>query len=130
MGVKPEIIQQMIKDAQFPLSIDMPVMIEGDSVLGDFIEDQESPDPDEVATLSLLRQHLDQMLEMLPPREAWILKLRYGLSNGKTHTLREVGLKFGVSRERIRQIETQAINRLRQPEIQRKLRSYLDQQQT
>jgi len=127
MGLKPEKIQQLIKDARFPLSLDMPILVDSESVLGDFIEDQESPDLEEVAALSLLRQHLDQILEMLPPREVQILKLRYGLSNGKTHTLREVGVKIGVTRERIRQIEAQAIRRLRHPDIQKKLRSYLEQ---
>ena len=127
MGVPTEKIQQMIKDARHPLSFEMPISVEGDSVLSDYIEDQESPDPDEAATLNLLRQHIDQILELLPPREAQILKLRYGLANGETHTLREVGVKIGVSRERIRQIEAQAIRRLRQPGIQHKLRSYLDQ---
>jgi RNA polymerase primary sigma factor len=125
MGLTPKKIKQMYKDAQYPLSIDMPISFEDDGILGDYIEDQEAPDPDEVATLSLLRQHLDQILEMLPPREARILKLRFGLSNGETHTLAEVGLKMGVSRERVRQIEAQAIRRLRQPEIQQKLHSYL-----
>jgi len=84
---------------------------------------------DEVTALSLLRQNIDQILETLPPREAQILKLRFGLFNGETHTLQEVGIKFGVSRERVRQIEAQAIRRLRQPEIQYKLSSYLGQQQ-
>jgi len=129
MGVKPDRILQMTKDAQTPLSVDMPISYEDDSVLGDFIEDQESPDPVEVATLSLLRQQLEQVLEMLPPREVQILKLRFGLSNGETHTLAEVGNKIGVSRERVRQIEAQAIRRLRQPKIQHKLRSYLNQLQ-
>ena len=119
----------MSKDAEFPLSLDMPISMEGDSVLGDFIEDQESPDPDDLVTSTMLRQHLNQVLEMLPPREVQILRLRYGLTNGETHTLREVGIKIGVSRERIRQIEAQAMSRLRQPEIQHKLRSYLNQQQ-
>ena len=130
MSVTPERIIQMTKDAQLPLSVDMPISIEGDRVLGDYIEDQESPDPDEVATLSLVRQQLEQVLEMLPPREVQILKLRYGLSNGETHTLAEVGYKMGVSRERVRQIEAQAIRRLRQPKIQHKLRSYINQLQT
>jgi len=125
IGVTPEKIQQMYKDAQFPLSLDMPTSFEGDSVLGDFIEDQVTPDPDEVTTSSLLRQHLEQTLDMLPPREAQILKLRFGLSNGETHTLQEVGLKIGVTRERIRQIEAQAFRRLRHPDLQQKLRSYL-----
>ncbi len=130
MDLTPEKIQQMSKDAQFPLSLEMPNSSEDDSVLGDYIEDKESPDPDELATLNLLSQQIDQVLELLPPREVQILKLRFGLSNGETHTLREVGLKIGVSRERIRQIEAQAIRRLRQPEIQHKLRSYLSQPQT
>jgi len=130
MDLTSEKIQQMSKDAQFPLSLEMPNSSEDDSVLGDYIEDKESPDPDELATLNLLSQQIDQVLELLPPREVQILKLRFGLSNGETHTLREVGLKIGVSRERIRQIEAQAIRRLRQPEIQHKLRSYLSQPQT
>ena len=75
----------------------------------------------------MLRQHLNQVLELLPAREVQILKLRYGLPNGETHTLQQVGRKIGVTRERIRQIEAQAMRRLRQPEIQRKLRSYLQQ---
>jgi RNA polymerase primary sigma factor len=129
MDLSPEKIQQMTKDAQYPLSLETPNSFEDDSVLGDYIEDKESPDPDEIATLNLLRQHLDQILELLPPREAQILKLRFGLSTGETQTLREVGLKIGVSRERIRQIEAQAIRRLRQPDIQHKLRSYLNQPQ-
>jgi RNA polymerase primary sigma factor len=125
MGVSSEKIQQLFKDARFPLSLDMPMSVEGDSVLGDYLEDHESPDPGEVATLSLLAQQLDQALALLPPREAQILKLRYGLANGEVHTLREVGLKIGVTRERIRQIEAKAISRLRSPVIQNKLRSYL-----
>jgi RNA polymerase primary sigma factor len=125
MGVTAEKIEEISQDALYPLSLDMPTSKDDDLVLSDYIEDQESPNPEEVATLSLLRQHLDQILELLPPREAQILKLRFGLSNGEIHTLQEVGLKIGVSRERIRQIETQAMGRLRQPEIQDKLRSYL-----
>ena len=127
MGISSEKIQQMSKDAQYTLSLDMPISFERDSVLGDYIEDLETPDPDVTTTLSLLRQHLNQVLELLPVREVQILKLRYGLSNGETHTLQQVGRKIGVSRERIRQIEAQAMRRLRQPEIQRKLRSYLQQ---
>jgi len=125
MGVTTEKIEGISKDALYPLSLDMPTSTDGDLVLSDYIEDRESPDPEEVATLSLLRQHLDQVLELLPLREAQILKLRFGLLNGETHTLQEVGLKIGVSRERIRQIEAQAMDRLRQPEVQDKLRSYL-----
>jgi RNA polymerase primary sigma factor len=125
MGVSTEKIQQLTKNARIPLSLEMPMAVEGDGVLGDFIEDHDTLDPGEVVTLSLLAQHLEQALAMLPPREAQILKLRYGLANGEAHTLREVGLIIGVSRERIRQIEAKAISRLRQPVIQNKLRSYL-----
>ncbi|MFC1997840.1 RNA polymerase sigma factor RpoD/SigA [Chloroflexota bacterium] len=125
MGVTAKKIQQMSKDARFPLSLQTPISVEGDNVLGDFLEDHETPDPQEVATLSLLAQHLDQTLALLPAREAQILKLRYGLANGEAHTLREVGLKIGVSRERIRQIEAKAMSRLRKPEIQNRLRNYL-----
>jgi RNA polymerase primary sigma factor len=124
MGISPARIRQMMKDARYPLSLDMPTSLEEDTVIGDFIEDSESPDPDEMTATNLLRYNLEQVLDLLPPREVQILKLRYGLANGETHTLQEVGSKIGVSRERIRQIEAQAIRRLRQPEIQRRLRSY------
>lgn len=125
MGLTSDKITQMSKDAQYPLSIDMPISVEDDGVLGDYIEDQEAPDPDDVTELSLLSQQIDQVLEMLPPREAQILKLRFGLSNGETHTLAEVGLKMGISRERVRQIEAQAIRRLRLSENSHKLHAYL-----
>jgi RNA polymerase primary sigma factor len=127
MGLTSEKIHQMFKDAQFPLSLDVPISIDSDNDLGDYLEDEDSPGLEEVASLSLLRRNIEQVLEMLPPREALILKLRFGLFNGETHTLQEVGLKFGVSRERVRQIESQAICRLRHPEIQYKLSSYLGQ---
>ena len=125
MGVPSWKIQQMFSDAQFPLSLEMPTSVEGDGVLGDILEDHEAPDPDEVTTLKLLGLHLDQILELLPAREALILKLRFGLANGEAHSLKEVGMKIGVSRERIRQIEAKAISRLRKPEIQNRLRNYL-----
>ena len=125
MGLPSSKIQQMFSDAQFPLSLEMPTSVEGDSVLGDILEDHEAPDPDEVTTLRLLGLHLDQILELLPAREALILKLRYGLANGEAHSLKEVGMKIGVSRERIRQIEAKAMSRLRKPEIQNRLRNYL-----
>jgi RNA polymerase primary sigma factor len=125
MAVPTEVVQQLARIAQFTLSLDMPVSFEEDQELGDFIEDNQSPDPDELSIQILLRQHLEQVFALLPPREVRILKLRYGLANGETHTLAEVGTKIGVSRERIRQIEAQALRRLRQPDIQRVLRSYL-----
>ena len=129
MDVSSGKIRQMFKNAQYPLSLDAPISIDSDNYLGDYLADEDAPDLDEVTALSLLRQYIDQVLEMLPPREAQILKLRYGLLNGETHTLQEVGEKFGISRERVRQIENQALRHLREPEIQNKLSSYPGQQQ-
>jgi RNA polymerase primary sigma factor len=124
LQVYPTRVEYMMRVAQHPLSIETPTTLEGDSVLGDFIEDVESPDPAETATHSLLRQQLEQVLEELPPREVRILKLRFGLTDGKKYTLRETGEKMGVTRERIRQIEAKAIQRLRQPHIRRKFRGF------
>lgn len=129
MDVSSGKIRQMFKNAQYPLSLDAPISIDSDNYLGDYLADEDAPDLDEVTAISLLRQYIDQVLEMLPPREAQILKLRYGLLNGETHTLQEVGEKFGISRERVRQIENQALRHLREPEIQNKLSSYPGQQQ-
>ena len=125
LEVPPTRVQYLMLVAQYPLSLETPTTFEGDSVLGDFIEDAESPSPDETATHSLLRQQLEQVLEELPPREVRIIKLRFGLTDGKKYTLRETGEKMGVTRERIRQIEAKALQRLRQPRIWRKFRGYL-----
>jgi RNA polymerase primary sigma factor len=122
----PEKVQYMMKVARRPLSLEMPTTKEGDAVLGDFVEDLETPLPDETATKHLLKEHLEEVMEALPSREVRILRLRYGVPDGKSHTLQEVGEKVGVSRERVRQIEAQALRRLRQPRIQRILRDYLE----
>ena len=114
----------MMRVAQYPLSLEMPTTFESDAVLGDFIEDSESPDPDESANISFLRQQLEQVLETLPAREVRVLKMRFGLIDGKKYTLREAGEKMGITRERIRQIEAQALRRLRHPHIKRKFRGY------
>jgi RNA polymerase primary sigma factor len=115
----------MIQVARRPLSLETPTDDEEDSVLGDFIQDEEVPAPDETATYNLLREHLDIVLNGLPPREVRILQLRYGLLDGQAYTLEEVGRKMGVTRERVRQIEAQALSRLRHPAIRRRLREYL-----
>jgi len=125
LDMPPSKVKQMLKTAQYPLSLEMPIIMGEDSVLGDFIEDSETTPPDEIATDNLLRQQLETALSVLPAREVRILKLRFGLSDGKQHTLREVGEKMGVTRERIRQIENQALRRLRQPSILHQLRGYL-----
>ena len=118
-------VEDMMRVAKHTLSLEMPTNHEGDAVLGDFIEDVESPDPNELATQALLAQNINEVLESLPPREVRVLQLRYGIPDGKKHTLREIGQKMGVTRERIRQIERQGLNRLRSPKVRRKLRSYL-----
>jgi RNA polymerase primary sigma factor len=125
LDVPPKKIENMIQVARRPLSLETPTDDEEDSVLGDFIEDDEAPPPDETATYNLLKEHLGDVLNGLPPREVRILQLRYGLLDGQAYTLEEVGRKMGVTRERVRQIEAQALSRLRHPTIRRKLRDYL-----
>jgi RNA polymerase primary sigma factor len=125
LDVPPKKVENMIQVARRPLSLETPTDDEEDSVLGDFIEDDEAPPPDETATYNLLKEHLEDVLNGLPPREVRILQLRYGLLDGQAYTLEEVGRKMGVTRERVRQIEAQALSRLRHPSIRRKLRDYL-----
>ncbi len=125
LEVPPKKVENMIQVARRPLSLETPTDDEEDSVLGDFIEDDEAPPPDDIATYNLLRAHLDEVLDSLPPREVRILQLRYGLLDGQAYTLEEVGRKMGVTRERVRQIEAQALTRLRHPSVRRKLRDYL-----
>ncbi len=126
LDVPPKKVEEMIKLARYPLSLQMPIGDEEDDTLGDFIEDDSIPTPDTTAANNLLHEHLESVLDMLPPREARILQLRYGLVDGQYLTLNEVGRKMGVTRERVRQIEAQALRRLRTPSIQRALRPYLD----
>ena len=125
LEVHPQKVENMIQVARRPLSLETPTDDEEDSVLGDFIQDDEISAPDDTATFNLLREHLDVVLDGLPPREVRILQLRYGLLDGQAYTLEEVGRKMGVTRERVRQIEAQALSRLRHPAIRRKLREYL-----
>jgi RNA polymerase primary sigma factor len=125
LEVPPKKVENMIQVARRPLSLETPTDDEEDSVLGDFIEDDEAAPPDDTATYNLLREHLSEVLNGLPPREVRILQLRYGLLDGQAYTLEEVGRKMGVTRERVRQIEAQALSRLRHPSIRRKLRDYL-----
>ncbi len=125
LEVPPKKVENMIQVARRPLSLETPTDDEEDLVLGDFIEDDEAPPPDDTATYNLLKEHLEIVLNSLPPREVRILQLRYGLLDGQAYTLEEVGRKMGVTRERVRQIEAQALSRLRHPSIRRKLRDYL-----
>ena len=125
LQISPDKVRYMFQVARRPLSLEMPTTIEGDAVLGDFIEDGETPSPDETTTHQILREQLEEVMEELPAREARILRLRYGIPDGKSHTLQEVGNKVGVSRERVRQIEAQALRRLRRPGVRRKLQDFL-----
>jgi RNA polymerase primary sigma factor len=125
LDIPPRKVENMIQVAQQPLSLETPTDDEDDSVLGDFIQDNEAQAPDDSATYNLLRQHLEEVLDSLPPREVRILQLRYGLLDGRAYTLEGVGRKMGVTRERVRQIEAQALSRLRHPSIRKKLREYL-----
>ena len=117
--------REIIKVSQEPTSLETPVGDEEDSHLGDFIADQ-GLQPDEQATRELLKIHLDEVLDSLSPREKRVLQLRFGLEDGKQRTLEEVGKEFGVTRERIRQIEAKAIRKLKHPTRAKKLRDYLE----
>ncbi len=117
--------EQMIQVARRPISLETPTDDEEESVLGDFIPDEDSPAPAEMVTNQLLREQLMEILNTLPPREVRILQLRYGLLDGETYTLEEVGRKLDITRERVRQIEAQALSRLRLPAHVRRLRDFL-----
>ncbi len=125
MGLKPRRVRWMLKVARHPLSLQKPVGEEKDSELGSFIEDDETPSPPEAAEQTMLRTTLEELLTTLSPREARILRLRFGLQDGHRYTLGEIGQKFGLTRERIRQIEKQALRRLRHPQRSRRLKDYL-----
>ncbi|MCI0714151.1 MAG: sigma-70 family RNA polymerase sigma factor [Chloroflexi bacterium] len=125
MDTTDDKIMQLIEIARQPMSLDTPIDDEGDTELGDFIEDTSSPAPDELTMANLLREQLDMALERLPDREAHILRLRYGLLDGESHTLEQVGRQIGVTRERVRQLEAQALNRLRRSSAHALLVDYL-----
>ncbi|MBN1582680.1 MAG: RNA polymerase sigma factor RpoD [Anaerolineae bacterium] len=125
MDLEPRKVQWMLKVSWRPLSLERPVGEEEDSELGSFIEDEGTPTPTQSAYQNLLRDKVEEVLSTLTPREARILRLRFGLQNGRSYTLEEVGQKFGLTRERIRQIEGKALRRLRHPRRSRQLRDYL-----
>jgi RNA polymerase primary sigma factor len=120
-------VEEMLRMAHRPLSLELPTDEEGDSELGDFIEDESILAPDAEAASLILREVLQHMLDDLPPREVRILQMRYGLVDGETYTLEQVGQKLGVTRERVRQIEAQALSRLRHPTRIRRLKGFLGQ---
>ncbi|MFN8470756.1 MAG: sigma-70 family RNA polymerase sigma factor [Anaerolineae bacterium] len=125
VDLPPHKVQRALKVSRRSLSLEKPVGEEGDSELGEFIEDETSPSPSENAAQRMLREQLEDMFMSLSPREARILEMRFGLRDGHSYTLKETGQKFGLTRERIRQIEQEALAKLRQPNRSSKLREYL-----
>lgn len=126
MNLNVERVREILKIAQEPVSLETPIGEEEDSHLGDFIEDHDAPAPADAAAFTLLKEQLEEVLETLTPREKRVLRLRFGLDDGRARTLEEVGQRFGVTRERIRQIEAKALRKLRHPSRRRKLRDFLD----
>ena len=126
MDITVERVREIMKIAQEPVSLETPIGEEEDSHLGDFIEDQDAPAPADVASFMLLREQLEDVLETLTEREKKVLRLRFGLNDGRARTLEEVGQFFGVTRERIRQIEAKALRKLRHPTRSKKLRDFLE----
>ena len=119
-------VEEVLKIAQEPVSLETPIGEEEDSHLGDFIQDDEASQPSEEAEKTLLREQLEEVLSTLTPREEQVLRMRFGLTDGKPHTLEEVGKEFDVTRERIRQIESKALRKLRHPSRSKKLRDFLN----
>lgn len=125
MEMPVEKVKEIKKIAQEPVSLETPIGEEEDSHLGDFIQDDDAPSPSELASYTLLKEQLDEIINTLTPREAKVLKLRFGLEDGKSRTLEEVGKEFNVTRERIRQIEAKALRKLRHPSRSKKLKDYI-----
>ena len=125
MEISVEKVMEIQKIAQDPVSLETPIGEEDDSHLGDFIQDEDSPAPQDSAAYTLLKEQLEEVMNTLTPREAKVLKLRFGLEDGKARTLEEVGREFDVTRERIRQIEAKALRKLRHPSRSRKLKDFL-----
>jgi RNA polymerase primary sigma factor len=126
MEMPPDRVREIIKISQEPVSLEMPVGEEEDSHLGDFLPDEKAPAPAEAASRQLLKEHMEKVLDSLNERERRVLELRFGLDDGRSRTLEEVGREFGVTRERIRQIEAKALRKLRHPSRSKRLRDYLE----
>ena len=126
LEVSPDRVREILKLSQEPVSLETPIGEEEDSHLGDFIEDRAAIAPAEAASNQLLKEQVDDVLYTLSEREARVLTLRFGLEDGRQRTLEEVGRDFGVTRERIRQIEAKALRKLRHPSRSKKLRDFLD----
>ena len=125
-GMSVEKVREVMKIAQEPVSLETPIGEEEDTHLGDFIPDDDAPAPAEAASYTLLKEQLVEVLKTLTPREEKVLRLRFGLEDGRTRTLEEVGKEFDVTRERIRQIEAKALRKLRHPSRSKKLKDFVD----
>ncbi len=125
LDTTPKSVEDMLRVAQRPISLEKPTDYDSDSVMADFIEDEESPAPEELTQQELLEERVQELLETLPPREALVVRLRYGLPTGEVHTLKQIGEKLGITRERVRQIENQALRRLRHPSLESELIDYV-----
>ena len=125
LGISVHKVEEIIKTAQEPVSLETPIGEEDDSHLGDFIQDEEASRPSEAASYTMLREQLEEVLATLSDREEQVLRMRFGLTDGNVHTLEEVGKAFDVTRERIRQIESKALRKLRHPSRSKKLRDFL-----
>ena len=126
MGISAEKVREIMKIAQDPVSLETPIGEEEDSHLGDFIPDDDAPQPSEIASATILREVIERELHTLTPREEHVIKLRFGLYDGRSRTLEEVGKEFDITRERIRQIEAKALRKLRHPSRARHLKGFLD----
>jgi RNA polymerase primary sigma factor len=126
MGIAPEKVGEIVKVSQDPISLETPIGEEGDTHLGDFVEDRDAVSPSDAASMTMLHSEVEGVLDTLTPRERRVLQLRFGLIDGHQRTLEEVGKRIGVTRERIRQIEAKALRKLRQPSRSIKLRDYLE----
>ena len=126
MDISPDKVREIMKIAQEPVSLETPIGEEEDSHLGDFIQDDDAPAPQDAASHTLLKEQLSEVLDTLTPREEKVLRLRFGLEDGRSRTLEEVGKEFDVTRERIRQIEAKALRKLRHPSRSKKVKDFLD----
>ena len=126
MGMSADKVREIMKIAQDPVSLETPIGEEEDSHLGDFIPDEDTPSPAEATSINILREELERQLNTLTPREAHVIKLRFGLYDGRTRTLEEVGKEFDITRERIRQIEAKALRKLRHPSRARHLKGFME----
>ncbi len=126
MEIGPKEVEEILKISRLPVSLESPIGEEADSCIGDFIEEQNLPAPEDIALSQVMNAQVEEALRTLTDRESRVLRLRFGMEGGRPHTLQEVGQEFGVTRERIRQIEAKALQKMRTPRLSSKLRDYME----